>query len=238
MILIFAILFIASLTRSTFGFGDALIGMPLLAIVAGMQMATPLIQMFGTTIAISILFRQWRQVDLKSTWRLIIASVAGIPIGLFYLKEVNEDIVKTVLALIIILFSIYQITRPRFLRLKNERTALLFGLIGGILGGAYNTNGPPVIFYGTLRGWDPVRFRVTLQGYLLATGGSILIGHALAGLWTPVVIRYYFYSFPVVFAGILLGSYLNKKIRKERFTVYIYILLILLGFLLLIDVLS
>ena len=235
LILILTVLFLAALTRSTFGFGDALVGMPLLAILAGMHIATPVIQMFGTTIAIFILIRQWKQVDLKSAWKLIVSSLAGIPIGLYYLSKANESLVKIILAGVIILFALYQLTTPRMIGLKNDRFALLFGFLGGILGGAYNTNGPPVIFYGTLRKWDPVRFRATLQGYFFPTGIGILAGHLIAGLWTREVIRYYLFGLPVVLVAILLGSFLNKRIPKERFVRYIYLILVVLGIFLLVD---
>ena len=236
LIPVLIVLFLAALTRSTFGFGDALVGMPLLAILTGMQTATPVIQMFGTTIAIFILFRQWRQVDLKSAWKLIVSSLIGIPIGLYYLSKVNENLVKFILAVIIILFALYQLSRPKMIRLKSDRFALLFGLLGGILGGAYNTNGPPVIFYGTLRNWDPARFRATLQGYFLPTGIGILTGHLIAGFWTPTVIRYYVTGLPVVIAAILLGSFLNRRVPKDKFVRYVYVILILLGIFLLIDI--
>lgn len=236
LILILIIVFLAALIRSTFGFGDALVGMPLITIVAGIQVATPVIQMFGTTIAISILIRQWRHVDFKSAWRLIVSSLVGIPIGLYYLKEVNENLVKLILALVIILFALYQVVRPRLATLKNDRFALFFGLLGGILGGAYNTNGPPVIFYGTLRQWDPSRFRATMQGYFLPTGSAIVVGHLIAGLWTPLVIRYYVIGLPVVLVAILLGSYFNKRFDQEKFIKYVYLILVILGVFLLIDV--
>lgn len=236
IVLILLIVFFSGLTRSTFGFGDALVGMPLLTIVAGIQTATPLIQMVGTTIAISILIRQWKKVNFKSAWRLIVSALVGIPIGLYYLKEVNEDVVKLILAGVIVLFALYQLFRPKMVQLRNERFAVFFGFIGGILGGAYNTNGPPVIFYGTLRRWDPGHFRATLQGYFLPTGGAIMAGHLLAGLWTPVVIRYYLLALPVVIAAIILGNFLNRKIRGERFVTYVYVLLIVLGLMLFVDV--
>jgi hypothetical protein len=141
---------------------------------------------------------------------------------------VNEDIVKFILAFFILFFSVYNLVKPE-LYLRRERYGFVFGFLAGILGGAYNTNGPPVIIYGTLRKWNPANFRATLQGYFLPTGGSILIGHAIAGLWTTTVIKYYVFSLPIVFMAIFLGNYLNRKFRRESFTKYIYTLLIILG---------
>jgi uncharacterized membrane protein YfcA len=211
--------------------------MPLLTIVVGIQTATPVIQMFGTTIAIWILVRQWRHADFRSAWKLILSALIGIPIGLFYLKEVNETIVKLILALVIILFALFQIIQPKRITLKNDRLAYFFGLLGGILGGAYNTNGPPVIFYGTLRKWDPSRFRATMQGYFLPTGCAIMIGHLLAGLWTKTVIKYYLLGLPVIIIAIILGNMLNRKFHRDVFIRYVYIIMMGLGIFLLVDVL-
>jgi uncharacterized membrane protein YfcA len=232
--IVVGILFLSSLCRSTFGFGDAMIAMPLLTISLGIKTATPLVALIGTSIAVSILLKQWTNVDIKSAWRLIISSLVGIPIGLLYLKNVNEDLVKLILAFFIILFSVYNVARPG-LYLRSEKYSFFFGLIGGILGGAYNTNGPPVIIYGTLRKWNPSKFRATLQGYFLPTGGLILIGHAIAGLWTNMVINYYLFSLPVVIIAIFLGNYLNKRFSRERFVKYIYAILIMLGIWLIVD---
>jgi len=225
---ILGVIFFSSLCRSTFGFGDAMIAMPILAILTGIKTATPLVALIGTTIAISILIRHWPQVNFRSAWRLILSSLVGIPVGLLFLKNVNEDMVKFILAFFILFFSVFNLVKPE-LYLKKERYVFVFGFLAGILGGAYNTNGPPVIIYGTLRKWNPANFRATLQGYFLPTGGAILIGHAITGLWTTTVIKYYVFSLPIVFMAILLGNYLNRKLRRESFTKYIYTILIMLG---------
>ncbi|MCJ7563715.1 MAG: sulfite exporter TauE/SafE family protein, partial [Candidatus Aminicenantes bacterium] len=158
------IVFAATLVRATFGFGDALIGMPLLALVISIREATPLMAFIGPTIAVVLLIKEWRHINLKSTLTLIVSTLVGIPIGLLFLKHIDENIVSLVLAVVILLFSLYNLIRPGLLRLKSDRPIFLFGLLAGILGAAYNANGPPVIVYGTLRGWKPESFRATLQG--------------------------------------------------------------------------
>lgn len=64
-LLVLGILFLSTLIRSALGFGDALIAMPLLAMVVGLQVATPLTAMGATTIAITILIQAWKNVDIK-----------------------------------------------------------------------------------------------------------------------------------------------------------------------------
>lgn len=229
---VLSILFISTFTRSALGFGDALIAMPLLALVVGMQVATPLVAFGGSTIAITILLRGWRSVDIKAAWRLIASSLVGIPIGLFFLKTAPEPAIKATLGVLLIAFGLYNLIAPKLPTFRNEKLAYVFGLIAGVLGGAYNTSGPPVVVYGTLRGWSPDSFRMTLQVYFLSTGGMILISHGLAGLWTPTVLRLYVYALPIIMLAIFLGGRASKVLSGERFNRIIYASLVVMGVLL------
>jgi uncharacterized membrane protein YfcA len=228
-LLVLLILFLSTLTRSTLGFGDALVAMPLLALTVGMQPATPLVALFSTTIALIIAGANWHKVDLRVAWRLIVASLLGIPIGLLLLTHAPEAVVKGLLGLVLILFGLYNLTRPALPALHQPGWAYGFGFIAGILGGAYNTNGPPIVMYGALRRWPPERFRATLQGYFVPTGGFIALSHGLAGLWTGEVFQFYLLAFPFVLAAIFLGGKLNGYIPAQRFERLLYLALIVLG---------
>jgi len=233
---ILPIVFIATLTRSTFGFGDAMVGMPLLVMVIPLEAATPLVGLMGITASSTILIRHWRDVHIKSVWPLILYTLVGIPIGILLLKGLYENVMKSILALVIIVFSLYKLFKPKLFTLANDKLACIFGLASGILGGAYNTNGPPVVIYGTLRRWAPEKFRATLQGYFFPTGALIAIGHCIGGLWTKPVLVNYALSLPVVLAAIFLGGRINRRIPKDRFDNYIYIFLVILGVCLLVSI--
>jgi uncharacterized membrane protein YfcA len=232
---ILPIIFIATLTRSTFGFGDAMVGMPLLAMVIGLNTATPLVGLMGITASATILIKHWRDVHFKSLWPLIVSTLIGIPIGILLLKGVYENVMKSVLAFVIIIFSLYKILKPRLFTLADDKLACVFGLLSGILGGAYNTNGPPVVIYGTLRQWNPEKFRATLQGYFFPTGSMIALGHCIGGLWTKTVLLNYLLALPIILVAIFLGGWLNRKIPKVKFDNYVYMFLVVLGVFLLID---
>jgi len=228
-LIVIGILFLSTFIRSSLGFGDALIAMPLLTIAVGLQVATPLTAMGATTIAVTILLRAWKKVDLKAAWRLVLTTWIGIPIGIYFLNQAPEIIVKSLLGIILIGFGLYNLIIPNLPELKNENWAYLTGIIAGVLGGAYNTNGPPVVIYGMLRRWDPEKFRATLQGYFLPTGLAILITHGLAGMWTPRVVHFYLFSIPVILAAVFLGGVVNKKIPKGRFDKIVHGFLVVIG---------
>ncbi|MEI7671121.1 MAG: sulfite exporter TauE/SafE family protein [Deltaproteobacteria bacterium] len=224
------IIFVSTLARAVFGFGNALVAMPLLAMTPiGMKTATPLIALIAIILGLIIIVRDWHIVDLRSIWRLLVATAPGIPLGLILLKGPYENTGKIILALIIIAFSCYALFRPRLIELKQEWTAYPFGFLAGILGGAYNSNGPPIAIYGTLRRWPPDRFRANLQGYFFPSSVIIVAGHGLGGLWTAEVGWYFLLSLPLIPLAIWIGNRFNRTFRPGRFDQYVYILLILVG---------
>jgi uncharacterized membrane protein YfcA len=111
--------------------------------------------------------------------------------------------------------------------------AWLFGFSAGVLGGAYGMNGPPLVIYGSLRGWSPQHFRATLQGYFLPASLAGLGGYWLAGLWTPSINRFYLLSLPFVVAATFLGRVINRRMAAHRFVLYVHLGLILIGAILL-----
>lgn len=227
-----AILTGAAFFRSLLGFGMALIAMPLLVLTMNVQTATPLVALYGTTIGAIILWRSWREVDLSASWRLVLSSFAGIPAGLWFLKTAPDALVRTVLGVVIILFGLYSLLRPKLIALEQQRWAYAFGAVAGIMGGAYNASGPPIVVYGALRRWSPARFRASVQGYFLPTGLFILAGHGVSGLWTSQVMELYTLAFLPVMIATFLGEKFNRRIPARRFTQILYGVLIILGLLL------
>ena len=231
------VLFLATVIRSAFGFGEALIAVPLLAMILPVEVAAPVAVMVSVTVAAVVVAQDWREVHLGSAGWLVLSTLFGIPVGLLILKTVPEAVVKAVLALIIVSFSIYSLGSRRRRELSNDRLAWLFGFAAGILGGAYGMNGPPLVVYGALRGWSPANFRATLQGYFLPASLLGMVGYWLSGLWTAPVNHYYLISMPGALLAIFLGRVINRRLHPARFLTYVHAGLIAIGALLLIQAL-
>ena len=158
----------------------------------------------------------------------------GVPLGFLLIGWLDEDVVKIILAVLVTGYAAYCLASRHALVLKTDRTAPLFGLVSGLLCGAYNTGGPPLVVYGTAQGWAAVKFRATLQGVFFPISLSIVGGHALVGTLSGQVLWFFLWSLPVMFVAIMLGRGLNKRIGDRQFLVYVYWLLILIGIVLLI----
>ena len=232
-----AIVFIATLIRSAFGFGEALLAVPLLAFFMPLGVAAPLAVLVSITVAGIIVLQDWNKIHLQSTGWLVLSSLFGIPLGLLLLTSTHQRFVKATLGVIIILFSAYSMVgrSPLELRRDSRPWLLICGFFAGVLGGAYGMNGPPLVIYGTMRRWTAQHFRATLQGYFLPASIIGMGGYWLAGLWTHTVTRYYLLSLPVTLLGVFLGRVLNHRLRGAVFFQYLYLGLAAIGMLLLVQ---
>jgi uncharacterized membrane protein YfcA len=226
------ILFAATVVASTFGFGGALLAMPLLTQLVGLSIATPLCGLISPTVSSLMLLQNWGQVEWRSARWLVFSTLMGIPLGIELVKLVPETTMVPILGTVLVFVGGYRLVRWQWLMLRSPLWAIPFGFVAGILGGAYNTNGPPVVIYGECRRWSPQAFSATLQSYFFPTGIFILIGHGLSGLWTPDIFRLYAMSLPGVVVAIAMGNQLNRQFSRDRFETWISGLLIALGLLL------
>lgn len=224
-----AIIFLGTLVRSTFGFGDALVAMPLLAFVVTMKEATPIVAMASAVVAIWVTLEDWKEIKLASAGWLAAFSCTGIPLGVYLLVLLPEPVVKSLLAAVIIGFAGYRLLGFRLLKLANDRWSFGFGLAAGLLGGAYNAQGPPIVIYGVMRGWSPTSFRATMQGFFVPTTMVLLGCHWWWGLWTREVQMQALFSLPAVLVAIPVGKYFHGRLAKGRFDRYVNALLLLIG---------
>lgn len=229
LVLVMTVIFIATFIRSAFGFGDALIAVPLLALMMPIDVAAPVAVLVSITVSLVAVSQDWRQVHFRSAGLLFAFTCVGIPIGLWLLTAVPEQAVKTVLAILIIMFSAFFLLSRTPVVLKTERTVPVFGFIAGILGGAYGMNGPPLVAYGTLRGWSPQQFRATLQGYFLPASIVVMFGYWATGLWVPSVSRYYLLTLPVVIIAIVAGRSVNTRFQARGFMTCVHVGLAVVG---------
>lgn len=229
LLLVFIIVFFAIFTQSVTGFGLALVSMPLLTALLGIQTAAPLVALFGIFAEVILLFYYRRAFNLKVVWRLALASIIGIPLGVWALRYVDEQIVLTVLGLVVGGYALYALLNLRLPAIKQPVWAYSVGFVAGILGGAYNTAGPPVIVYGNCRQWPPAEFKSNLQGFFLLNGALIVGAHTLANNYTAAVWRNSLAAFPAVAAGIAAGLYLSHRISAPAFRKIVLWLLLVLG---------
>ncbi len=211
------VMLLAATARSAFGFGEALIAVPLLTLAIPVETAAPVAVLCSIVVATVVVLQDWRHVHVRSAGRLVLSTLFGLPLGLLLLKTASAAVIKGALGGLIVAFSAYSLLHRRNLELRDDRFAWVFGFAAGVLGGAYGINGPPLAAYGALRGWSPEKFRATLQGYFLPASLAGMCGYGAAGLWTHAVDRLFLWSLPSVIAGVFIGRAINRRLDARRF---------------------
>ena len=203
---VFLLLFMATFVQSVSGFGGGLVTMAFLPALIGIRAASPLFALCGFLLEIILLIRFRQELSLREIWKAILASILGVPFGVVLLKAVSPRIALGALGLVLIGYGIYALLGKRLPQSNHAALPWLAGFLGGLLGGAYNTSGPPMILYADTQAWTPERFKSNLQGYFIVNSVQVLIGHYLAGNFRPEVLFWLPYAIPAILAGLLAGA--------------------------------
>ncbi|MCP5100356.1 MAG: sulfite exporter TauE/SafE family protein [Chloroflexi bacterium] len=223
------IVFLAIFTQTVSGFGLALVSMPLLVGMMSVKTATPLVALFGLVAEVLLLLRYREAFDLRAVLHLVVASLIGMPVGIWLLDVVDTALITKVLGVLITGYAIYALLKFQMPHLTHRIWAYLFGFLGGMFGTAYSISGPPVIIYGTCRQWPPAQFKGNLQGYFAFISLGTVVAHFLNGNVTAVVWQHFLWTLPGIVLGGLAGVRLDGRINPTRFRQIVLILLVFLG---------
>ena len=221
--------FLSAIIRQISGFGFALVSMPLITMILGIRVATPFVAIAATTVGLIMIHSNWREADRRILLQLYGWALLGIPGGILLFGVLPEEWVKRGLGALLVGYSLYALVQPQLPLVRNKWLTAVCGVISGVLTGAYNTGGPPVVVYGTLRHWPPEQFRATLQLFFVLITGIAMIAHGMAGMWTAEIWWLYLYSLPGLILGQLAGERLHRMIPRHLFNRVIYSMLIVSG---------
>lgn len=232
LLLLTALAFLLSaIIRQISGFGFALLSMPLITLIAGIRVATPLVAITATTVGLLVMTDCWQHADRKALRHLLLTGILGIPLGVLLFSHLPELWMKRGLGALLLSYGFYSLVMPELPVMQDGFLTALFGFTGGLLTGAFNTGGPPVVIYATLRRWSPEKFRSTLQLYFLVVSALAMIGHAAVGLWSSKLLWFYLAALPALLLGTYWGEKINLRIPKPLFNRIIYGLLLVTGLL-------
>lgn len=222
--------FVGALTRATFGFGEAVVSMPLLALLpVSLHTSASLVGLAGLTVALLSLVRGLRDVDGQALARLTVGTLLGVPLGVALILLVPPAVASTVLGALLVAYGAYALLPTPSVATVRTAWAYPTGLLAGALGSAYNFNGVPVVVFGTLRSWRPAVFRQTLQAHFLVSGVLVVGAQALGGVWTDDLPRLYALCLPALGLATVAGHLLHRRIPAHRFERYVYVLVLVLG---------
>ena len=152
-----------------------------------------------------------------------------IPVGIWMLDVVPDVFLRTLLGFVIVGYVLYKLAGAEMPRLYSVGWSYLAGAVGGLLGGAFNTAGPPVVIYTDTQDWPPDVFRANLQTYLFFNNVLAVGLHYANGRYTPDVGVLYLWAIPALFIGTWVGEWLSRRISRETFAKIVLTVLFVAG---------
>lgn len=227
--LVVPIMLLAGFMNAAAGFGAALVSMPLLVALTGVEFAAPFFALTMIAANFNLIVRYRGVLNVRAVWRLCAGAFAGIPAGLLLVERVNESLIVGALGVLLVVYGVYALVGPTVPPIAAHPWSYGVGFVSGMLSGAYNTGGPPVIVYATSQQWPLAVFKGNLQAFFFINSITLNAGHLLAGNFTAPVVTHVVLAIPVVVAAQWLGGQVDDRIDQATFQRVTLVLLIVLG---------
>ncbi len=222
-------LFFAFLTFGLTGFGSGLVAMSLLTPMIGVETAAPMFALLAIGAEVLMFLRYRQSMNFRAVWRLALGSLIAIPIGLIVVRGLNEHLILIILGSVVAGYGLYSLFSPRMPEFFGQRWAFAFGFVSGLLTGAYNSGGPPVIIYGNLSRWPREEYKSNLPGMFMLNSLVVITTHFLVGHYTAPILQGAVIAFPAMLLGLVTGWRLDKYVNPDLFRKIVLILLVIVG---------
>ncbi len=230
IILVAVILFAAAYLQSATGFGLALVLMALCPLIIPVTDAIAYTSIVSLVVNLSIIFANRSGLSFRHALPLCIGICLGIPIGYFALKELDGKLIIRLLGIALILISVADFLQHRIAAWKiPEKSGSLFGLAGGILAGAFNVGGPPIVVYVYSRNWTKVETVAILQSAFISGGITRNLLMAGTGEFTADLLLLTAWTAPTAIIAVWLGKLTLDRVPQLLLRRIVFALIFLIG---------
>ena len=223
--------FAGALVAGLSGFAFGLIAASLwLYILSPLQTAS-LIIAFGLIVQSYSVWKLRQAIVWRRLWPFLIGAAVGVPIGVSILTWANPAHVRVVTGVLLVLYSLYALSRRATKPITAGGTAADAGVgfLNGILAGFTGLAGILVTIWCGVRGWPKDEQRTTFQPVAVAIFLMSAAWLGGANLISADTIRLFIYGLPFLFAGTWLGMKLYRRINETTFRTVVLVLILISG---------
>ena len=250
------IVFVASVSQAAIGFGFAVVATPFLLLVFNSRDVIQMSIMLSFLIALILTPKIKDQINYDMLKRLIIGSLLGVPVGLFFFAYVSLDVLKLTVSIVILALTFFLISRwytakeepfavgeepvpfspslKKWLQEPEQRNEIFVGLCAGALTTSVGMPGVPLALYFAMNNTRKDIVRSTTLAFFIVVYIISMVSQALTVKISLSVVISSSYLIPAAVAGVYLGHILFDKIDQKMFQILTNIILIITGFYMLI----
>lgn len=220
---------LAGVIRGITGFGGAMVMSPPLALLLGPLLTVPVVLLLESLAAAPMLVQTRQLVRWRVIGPIIAAACVTVPLGTYILVSVDPQVMRRVIAAVVIVFSLLLLRGWRYSGEQRLATGVGLGAVSGAMVGATSMGGPPVILY-LVAGPDPID--ITRANLTYFVGAISLAGVAMMwlsgvlgmrGLWLAAALA------PGYYLGMVLGTRLFSRFNDIRFRRFTLVLMMMVS---------
>lgn len=212
-----------------FGFGFGMAVMAGLSLRNELVHAASVVNLAGLCLAGGLALRLRHRVLWPVARRMLLPLVVGVAVGVTSLTHLDPELGPRLLGIAIVGIALWNLSAPRLARSESAFADRVAAGLAGLLGGAFNTGGPPLVVQIYRRSETPEDLVATIQVLFVsisvvrlplatAQGQVGMEALATAGL-----------ALPILAAGSWTGRLLARRVDAARFRRVCWVALGVLG---------
>jgi uncharacterized membrane protein YfcA len=217
LVMLIAAAFVASLARGFSGFGGALIFVPLASAAVGPQVAAPILMAIDGVAQLALLKNAWRQSNRREVGIMALGAVAGIPLGVAILAYVDATPLRWAIVALVVAMLALLISGWRYHGRPSTATTVGVGFSAGILSGAIQAAGPPVVAYWLGGSNSALTVRANIILFFFCTSVVAGISYLATGLLGVEVLLLSALTAPGYALGMFLGTRMFDLASERMF---------------------
>ena len=212
------------------GFGFSLLAVGILSALLGPRLAIPLDLVAAAASCFSMAWILRRQIVIKDVIGIIVISTLFVPLGTIYLRSFDPSLIMRTLGVLILCTSLISILKLQSAHLFTGRPyRWIAAALAGLLAGAFNTPGPPMVLYAYNCPWPLRRAIANLQLIFSVMTFIVAASFIAAGLLTIQITLWGLIYTPFVVLFVWLGTKISKRLPLPHLTFIVNLVLLILG---------
>ena len=202
---------LAGFVHSVSGFGIALVAVPLLLFIFEPKSVVVMNVILATVLCLLLMLNSRPHIDLRRAALISVGSIFGIPLGAYVLSSIEPSIIKLVIAVLIIPFSVFLLLGHSYRFKRDGLGCGVAGFISGTLSTSTSLAGPPVVLFLLNQGLAKEKFIATLSAYFLFAGLVGVGTFSFMGMVTTDLLK----NVGILLPALVVGFYLGIKVRAK-----------------------
>lgn len=219
-----AISILAGAVRGFSGFGSALIYIPLMSAVYGPQTAAATFVTIDLAVGAFFVPRVWRMADFRQILPLAAAAVTAAQFGALILLYTEPTSLRWGISALVALVVIVLASGWRYHGRPILPVTICVGLLAGLLGGAVQMSGPPIIVYWLGSAAAAAVVRANFIVYFTVFSAASVLTYAFRGLLPPEVLLLALLIGPLQITAMVLGGRLFHLASEKMYRRVAYLI--------------